>query len=137
MIVVIRIAGMVGVPKTEEDVLFNLRLRRKYSCVLTKDRKILENIKNRISFGEIDNETLKLLISKRGEKPEGKKLEESADLIVKKLEEGKSLKEIGLKPFFRLHPPIGGFKKRSRLPFPRGVLGENKNINELLRRMLQ
>jgi len=40
-----------------------------------------------------------------------------------------------LKPFFRLHPPRGGLKN-SKEPFPKGVLGYNKEINELVERML-
>ena len=34
MIVIIRIYGMVDVPKAQEKILDSLRLRRKYSCVV-------------------------------------------------------------------------------------------------------
>ena len=48
----------------------------------------------------------------------------------------KKLKEIGLKPFFRLHPPRGGLKS-SKKQFPRGVLGNHKQeINKLIEKML-
>ena len=40
------------------------------------------------------------------------------------------------KGFYRLHPPIGGFKKSTKLAFPKGILGEHKDISKLLRRML-
>ena len=37
--------------------------------------------------------------------------------------------------FFRLHPPRGGIK--SKIHFPKGVLGDNKEkINDLIKRML-
>ena len=43
--------------------------------------------------------------------------------------------ELSIKPFFRLHPPRGGIK--SKVHFPKGVLGNNKEkINELIMRML-
>jgi len=136
MIVAIRISGMVDVPEKEEKILYNLRLRRKYSCILLKDKKILEKVRNLVAYGEIDPATLRLLIEKKGRKEGDKPIKESIDGIVKKLEEGKTLKEVGLKPFFRLHPPIGGFKKSTKVVYPTGVLGENKKINELIRRML-
>jgi hypothetical protein len=40
-----------------------------------------------------------------------------------------------LKGFFRLHPPRKGIK--SKLQYPKGVLGDNKeSINKLIERML-
>ncbi|MEM2956093.1 MAG: uL30 family ribosomal protein [Candidatus Pacearchaeota archaeon] len=136
MIAVIRIAGRVGISNKDEKILHSLRLRKKYVCILLKDKKILEKIKTKVCFGEIDNETLALLISKRGKKVGGKMIQESASIIAKKLEEGKSLESMGIKPFFCLHPPRGGFKKSTKHLYPKGILGENKNINEILRRMI-
>ena len=138
MIVAIRIAGRVGMTPREGGVLFNLRLRKKYACVLIKDKdkSLLDVIKNKIAFGEIDKETFALLISKRARRPGNKPVSESSDLIVKKIEEGKSLGDLGIKPFFSLQPPVKGFRKSTKLLYPRGVLGENKDINDLVRRML-
>ena len=136
MIVAIRIAGRVGMTPREGGILFNLRLRKKYACVFIKDKSLLEVVKNKVAFGEISKETLALLISKRARKPGNKPVSESADLIVKKLEEGKSLADLGIKPFFSLQPPVKGFRKSTRLLYPKGVLGENKDINDLVRRML-
>jgi len=136
MIVAIRMSGRVGVAPDRVAVLNNIRLRKKYACVLFRDKNILKIVQDKICYGEIDKETLALLISKRGRKPGNHPIHESADVIIKKLEEGKSLEELGLKPFFSLQPPRGGFKKSTKLLYPRGVLGENKNINDLVRRML-
>ena len=48
---------------------------------------------------------------------------------------GKKYDELGIKPFFRLHPPRGGI--RSKVHYPEGVLGNHKEkINELVERML-
>jgi len=137
MIVAIRIVGEIGLSREEKENLFNLRLRRKYSCILLKDTsRLSDRVKARICFGEIDKETLKLLISKRARKSGDKPVAESADSIIKKLEEGKTLSDMEIKPFFRLHPPKGGFKKSTKVLYPKGILGENKQINDLLRRML-
>jgi len=138
MICAIRISGRVGVAPDRVAVLNNIRLRKKFACVLfkEKDKGILKIVQDKISYGEIDNETLRLLISKRARKPGNKPITESADVIIKKLEEGKNLEDLGIKPFFSLQPPRGGFKKSTKLLYPKGVLGENKNINDLVRRML-
>ena len=48
----------------------------------------------------------------------------------------KSLEDLGLKPFFRLHPPRGGIESKKHSGVGKGVLGENKKINDLIRRML-
>jgi large subunit ribosomal protein L30 len=138
MIVAVRIAGRVGMTPKEGGVLFNLRLRKKYSCVLIKDKdkSLLDVIKNKIAFGEIEKDTLVLLLSKRGRRIGNKPISESSDIIAKKIEEGKSLDELKIKPFFRLQPPVKGFRKSTKLLYPKGVLGENKDINDLVRRML-
>jgi len=117
-IAVIRISGIVGVPEDIENTLYRLRLRRKYVCVvIDADDKslqgLLDKVKFYVAYGEISKETHDKLIKARGKK----------DI------DGK------LKPFFRLHPPRGGIK--SKIQYPKGVLGNNKeDINKLIERML-
>ena len=115
LVAVIRISGMVKVNKDIENTLYRLKLRRKYSCVVIKPTKdllgMLNKVKFYVSYGEINKETYDKLIKQRGKKVDGK-----------------------LKPFFRLHPPRKGIK--SKLQYPKGVLGHNKKINELIKRML-
>ncbi len=116
-ICVIRIHGQVGLDKKLKETLNRLRLRRKYSCIVLAPTKeqlgMLKKIRNFVAFGEINEKTYKELKEKRGRKD------------VKG----------NLKPFFRLHPPRRGIK--SKLHFPKGVLGNHKEkINELIERML-
>ncbi len=144
MIAVIRISGMVDVPGHIQEALFRLRVRRKYSIVLihpTKENiKLLKKLRDYIAYGDIDPKTLELLIEKRAEaisSPKGNK--EKID--VKKIVEGiqkKNLSELGIKPFFRLHPPIGGIDSKKHFGVSsKAVLGDNKEkINDLIRRML-
>jgi len=117
MIALIRIRGQVGLKKNVKETLNRLRIRKKYSCVVLEklnksQRGMIKSVRNFISYGEISKETHKKLIEQRGKKD----------------------KEGNLKPFFRLHPARGGMN--TKLHYPLGVLGENKEMDKLIRRML-
>ena len=137
LLVVIRIAGMVKVKSDVAETLDRLRLRRKYACVLVdasrkEIMKMIDKVRYHVAYGIIEKDVLIKLIDERGqfvgEKVAGKDVAD--DLI-----NGVSLEKLGLKPFFRLHPPRKGIK--SKLQYPKGVLGNNGGeINKLLGRML-
>jgi large subunit ribosomal protein L30 len=138
MILIIRIKGMVEIPKAVQETLFRLGLRRKYSAVLLKptpeSKKLLYKIRNYVAYGDIDKSTLTELIKTRGQSIEKKSFD--AEKIVQDLEK-KSLKSLGLKPFFRLHPPRKGIEAKKHFGVGKGVLGDNKkDINKLVKRML-
>jgi large subunit ribosomal protein L30 len=138
MICVIRIHGRVKLKKEIVETLNRLRLGRKYSCIVLNPTKeklgMINKLKNFIAFGEINKETFEKLIESRGQRIDKKKKIDSKK-IIEELEKGKSYEELNLKPFFRLHPPRKGIK--SKIHFPKGVLGDNKEkINELVKRML-
>ncbi|MBU1051644.1 MAG: uL30 family ribosomal protein [Nanoarchaeota archaeon] len=139
MIAVIRISGLVGVPSRIRETLNRLGLRRKYSAVLlpptTEIIKLLKKIRNYVSFGSINKETLIELIKKRGRPlKSGTKID--AEKTASQLDK-KNLKDLGLKPFFRLHPPRKRIESKKHFGVGKGVLGDNKEkINDLLRRML-
>lgn len=112
MICVIRIAGQVDLNQDVKETLNRLKIRRKYACVVLESTKEnlgrIKSVRNQVAFGEISEEVYKKLVEKRKTK---------------------------IKNFFRLHPPRGGIK--SKLHFPKGVLGDNKEkINDLVLRML-
>ena len=116
MIAVIRIKGQVGVEKDVKETLYRMKIRRKYACVILEPTKInlgmIKKVRNFVSYGEISKEIHDELVKKRGK-------------------EGKDGK---LKPFFRLHPPRGG--ANTKLHYPKGILGENKEMDKLIGRML-
>ena len=118
MLCIIRIKGRVGINKDIEETLSRLRLRRKYVCVVlekpTKEQLgMLKKVRNFVAYGEISDESYKKLKEKRGQKDSKGKMKE----------------------FFRMHPPRGGIK--SKLHFPKGVIGNNKEkINDLVEKML-
>jgi len=112
-IAIIRITGEVGLRKEIVETLNRLRLRRKYSCVIFENPikeqlGMVNKVRDFVAFGEISSEMHKKLVEKRKTK---------------------------IKNFFRLHPPRGGIK--TKLHFPKGVLGDHKDkINKLIERML-
>jgi len=144
MIAVIRIKGLVDIPGDSKRTMYILKIRKKNSCVLLQEKPEIEGMIKKvgkyIAYGEINKETLKNLIIKRGRIPGDKPLnidEKKLDRFVDDLLNNKSkLADLNLKPFFRLHPPKGGFKKSTKLAYPKGVLGKNEKINELIMRML-
>ena len=144
-IIVTRIRGSPGVPQKIKDTLYLLKLRRKFITVVIENNKenagMIGKVKDYVAFGEIDQETLKQILMKRARKQGDAPLQIGGkildDFVNKFLENKTTFDEIKIKPFFRLHPPRGGFKKSIRLPFPKGVLGYQGNkINELIVKML-
>jgi len=103
MILVIRISGMVKVPKKVQEALHRLRLRRKYSAVLMENndlnRKLLKKIRDYVAYGMINEEMLEKLIKIRGKSIGGKKI--NAKDIISGLEK-KKLESLGVKPFFQI-----------------------------------
>lgn len=124
-IAIVRVRGDVNIQKPIKDTLKMLRLYRKNYCSIYDATPnilgMVNKIKDYVTWGEIDQETLKLLKEKRGEKTKNK--------------EGKEL----VKPFFRLSPPKKGFgRKGIKMPFHlSGALGNRKEkINDLIKRMI-
>lgn len=138
MIVVIRISGMVEIPQNIQEMLYRMRLRQKYATVIMhetpENAKILERVRNFVAFGKISESMLEQLIEIRGERFDKKKID--AKKIVSELGK-KDLEELGVKPFFRLHPPRRGIDSKKHFGVGKGVLGDNgEAINKLVERML-
>lgn len=140
-IAVIRIKGQVGLRKKIVETLNRMNIRKKYSCTIfyNPPKEIQGKIKKTsdfIAYGELNKETLKELIEKRGQLiDKNKKI--NPEEVIKGLEKGKKLKELNLKPFFRLHPPRKGIESKKHFGVGKGVLGNNKDkINDLIIRML-
>jgi len=117
---IIRIRGTDDVKKGIEATMVMLRLHKKMTCsVYPKTDAImgmLEKVKDYVTYGEIDEETYKLLVEKRGIKKEGETMN-----------------------YFHMHPPRGGFERKGiKTPFSmKGALGYRKEkINILIRKML-
>ncbi len=153
-IAVIRVRGRVHLRKEIEDTLKLMRLYKKNTCVIIKDSEpmigMLQKVKDYVTWGEINEETFKLLLDKRGRLAGNVKLTEQYlkektnmdyDTFSKEyFAFKKELKDIpGMKQFFKLCPPIHGFERKGiKKPFSLGgALGYRKEkINELIKRMV-
>lgn len=123
MVAAILIRGLINVQDDIEDTLKMMRLIRKNCCIVIEatpsNLGMLKKTKDYITWGEIDDATLKALLDKRAEKnPRDPKK---------------------TKAFFRLNSPKKGFgRKGIKVPFSiGGALGNRgAKINDLIRRML-
>ncbi len=136
---IIRISGLVEIARTVESTLSRMRLRRKYTLVLLPATPmtslLLKKVRNFVAYGDINAETLAALLEKRAQLIDKKKKVDLAE-VAKQLDK-KSLQDLGIKPFFRMHPPRKGIDARLHFGVRKGVLGDNKDkINDLIRRML-
>jgi len=151
---IIRIKGETKIKRNIKQTLLLLRLYKKHTCVVVPNSVnyvgMIKKVKDYVTWGELDIETFKLLLEKKG-KLAGKKplteayLKEKTKLSFDEFSKQffdfkKELKDIpGLKPFFRLNPPVKGFERGGiKKPYSLGgVLGYRKEkINELIKRMV-
>ena len=153
-IAVVQVRGAINMTRKVKDTLKFLKLIRKNSCVIVEltdsVKGMLLKVKDYVAWGEIDKETAKELLAKRGRIVGNKSLTENYlkekvnltfEGFVKDFFDNKNnLKDVpGLKPFFRLKPPEKGFERKGiKKPFSLGgVLGYRKDtINDLIRRMI-
>jgi len=139
MLAAIRLRGRVGVRKEIQDTLKLLGLRKKFSCCVVPEDKtylgMLKKAKDYITYGEIDEDTLRELIEKRFKRTPSNlrkigNAKSSDEILNKVLNEKISL-------HFNLHPPRGGLRSIKLAYKQGGDLGyRGKAINELIKRML-
>lgn len=127
MIAVIRIHGRVDVSFKIKDTLDRLRIQKKLNCVFVDEKDKIKmgmvlRVKDYVMYGEVSDEFVKKVVEARGE------------LIDKTKKEMKTLKNI--KPWIRLHPPRGGFKRSTKQTVPVGILGRHKDISKIMEKML-
>lgn len=150
LVAIIRLRGSA---KKNADINYALRimgLTRVNHCVVLENDVYLQGqlkkVKDYVTYGEIDRETLKALVTKRGRLKGNKRItdeflkskkitiDEIVDLYSK---DGKKLAELGIKKVFRLTPPSKGLKSIKRAYSQKGDLGyRGKAINDLLNRMI-
>jgi large subunit ribosomal protein L30 len=153
MMAIVRIRGDINVKPGISATMKLLRLHKKHRCVVipatVNYMGMISKVKDYCTFGEIDEATLKDLLEKRGriagDKPltaeflKANKL--TFETFTKKvMTREMKIKDVdGVKQFFKLHPPIGGFAREGiKKPFAmRGALGYRRTeINKLLRKMI-
>ena len=149
---VVRIKGQADVPHWANTTLNLLKLEKKYRAVIlpVKDNTagMLKKIQHYISWQEIDTKTTKELLDKKGRRTGYKKITskdiseagfKTIDDLAVSLSEGKiSMSKIKpLKPWFALSPPKQGFKRSTKCLYgQKGILGHNKELTSLVKRMM-
>jgi large subunit ribosomal protein L30 len=152
LLLAVRVRGQVNRSEEARRTLELLRLRRPYWATLLRSTPaimgMLRKVQYYVMWEEADEEMLTLLLAKRAELRGGKRLTDDVirqwgyeDIrgLAKALLEGKvDLRQLdSLKPFFRLHPPIGGFRRPvKRLYEEGGIAGRNPQLKKLLAKMV-
>lgn len=155
-IVAVRIRGEARIRPEVAKTLQLLGLTQKYTASLLPDTPstagMLQKVKDHVTWGEADRETLTELLLKRGRvKGKGKvtpdlvkglfKFNDASEMAEEILEGRTALRSLtdrGLRRVFRLHPPRGGFPRSTKRPFhDGGELGyRGAEIGKLLRTMI-
>ncbi|MGE0242517.1 MAG: 50S ribosomal protein L30 [Nitrososphaeraceae archaeon] len=148
---VLRIRGLVNIPMWAEKTLENLNLRKKFNAtIITENNQtlgMLRKVKDIVAWNSVDASIIKDILESRGRKhgshplngstliSEYKTIDELANAIHKNNLSLSDIKE--LKPWVSLNPPKGGFKRKTKTQYTeKGVLGENDELIELIRRMI-
>lgn len=152
LLLVLNIHGAINSAGPVREALEELKVARRFSAsVVPRDLStlgMLDLCKDRVAWAPVETELLATLLKKRGMVSATKALDSDAlkkmgfedheQLAAKMIKDEMRLSAVeGLRPFFRLAPPRGGFKRSMRRgSSEKGVLGSNPHLAELVRRML-
>jgi large subunit ribosomal protein L30 len=148
---VVRIKGTVNIPYWANTTLDNLNLDKKFRATIIPENPetlgMLRKIKEVVAWVSIDAHIVREILEKKGRKDGFKPLKESDipkeyksmdDLASAIADNRITLSKLErIKPWFALSPPKGGFKRKTKTQYSqKGVLGENKELIEIVKRML-
>jgi large subunit ribosomal protein L30 len=152
-LLVVRMRGTVNVPYWALSTLKNLYLTKRFSATLVPETTnylgMLRKINQWVAWSKADSDIIKTLIEKRGKKKaaglesgEEKKtkseyrgIDELVNVIAN--DKIKFSEQNNIKPWFTLNPPKGGFRKSTKKQFSDGgILGNNKELVEIVKRMI-
>ena len=149
---VVRIKGQADVPYWATHTMTLLKLDKKYRATILPAKEntlgMLKKVQHYVSWIGLDASLAKELIDKKARKSGYRKITvddlkelgfASSDELASALAEGKATlsKLKPLKSWFALAPPRHGFKRSTkRLYGQKGVLGQNKELDTLVRNMM-
>ena len=150
---VVQLRGEVNMHQGVRDTLGMLNIHKVNHCALVPEtetyRGMITKVNEFVAHGEPDQEVLETVLSKRAEPFEGSDAVDDewvaentdysdiADLAEALLDEETTLREQGLTPVLRLHPPRGGHEGIKHPTKEGGQLGKHtsEEINKLLKSM--
>ena len=149
---VVRIRGQADVPYWATHTMTLLKLDKKYRATILPAKEntlgMLKKVQHYVSWIELDASLAKELIDKKARKSGYQKITAddlkelgfaSTDELATALAEGKATlsKLKPLKPWFALAPPKLGFKRSTKKLYgQKGILGQNKELDAIVRRMI-
>lgn len=148
---VVRMRGTVNVPYWANTTLESLNLSKKFRATIVPESTeyfgMLNRIRQLVTWCRVDNETVKDLLDKKGRKSASQPLRESDlpkeygnldKLAIDIANDAVVLSKLnGIKPWFALNPPRGGFKKSvKKQTTQNGILGENILLIDLVKKMM-
>jgi len=148
---VVRIKGTVNIPHWAQTTLDGLNLDKRFRATIVPESPeylgMLRRVKEVVAWTKADTGIVKELLEKRGRKAGYKPITKSdipkeygsIDELASAIAENKvAISKIeGLKPWFALNPPRGGFKRKTKTQYAQdGVLGEDGELAEMVKRML-
>jgi large subunit ribosomal protein L30 len=148
---VVRIKGTVNIPMWAKTTLDGLNLDRRFRATIVPESDeylgMLRKVKEEVAWTKADAGIVKELLEKRGRKTgykpitksdlpkEYKTIEDFATAIAENKVAMRKLE--GMKPWFALSPPKGGFKRKTKTQYAQnGILGEDGELVEIVKRML-
>ncbi len=151
-LLVVNLRGLVNTRAPVRTTLEQLHLGKRFNAAIVPDnetsRGMLKLAKEHVAWCRADSATIEKLLKERSETSDGHKFEESglakigyssfADLA-KAVEQGKVNLDgsQGMRQFFRLNSPRGGFKRSIRRQYREGgILGDNTELSSLVERMI-
>ena len=153
MFAVVQLRGEVNMQASVDDTLDMLNIHDVNQCSLVPQtdsyRGMLTKVNDYVAFGEPSQSVLATTLRRRAEPPEGNaevdddwvsentEYDSVEDLAAALLAEETTLREVGLSPALRLHPPRGGHDGIKQPRRSGGQLGEHttEEIDDLLTAM--
>jgi large subunit ribosomal protein L30 len=150
-LVAVNLRGTVNIPRPVKETLANLKVRNRFNATLLKENEttlgMLNRAKEHLAWAEAEEALVEKLLESRTQVMNGNTLEgvlksakaKNLSGLAKSITDGKvdfrKLKDV--RPYFRLHPPRGGFSRSTRRLYDQGgVLGNNPELMNLIEKML-
>ena len=150
MFAIVRLRGEVNLRPEIKDTLAMLHIHRVNHCVVVKEdphyRGMIQKVKDYVAWGKIDDSTLAMLLERRGRLSANRRLTEqylkentpysSFKELAKAINSGSaSLKDLQIKPIFRLHPARKGLRTTKKTVQQGVDLGFHPDLTDLIKRM--
>lgn len=152
LLLVLNLRGKIDSTAPVRKALAELKVERRFSATVVPDDAatvgMLKSCKDYVAWSPVDSKLLARLLKERGMVSESRRLDQEAlksmgfksyeDFAGKIIKDGERLSaHRGIRPFFRLSPPRGGYRLSSRRQASeKGILGNNPRLAELAGRMV-